>query len=283
MRQLPLQHAGFRGHRIQQAQRLLAPRLALGVGAAVAEQALEHHLRVVLHRQRRRGALPRDRVAIGAAEAVAAVEARLLDHQLQRRHRRVLALGPRHHLIHRDAELRLGAGLGERAAQERGGRAVVVGRGAAAIGQRVLEAADNVDLVVERLERLQDLGQLEPGAGRLRRPLVHDGAVRDVDRAEAGAGLGGRLRPGGRRRHHRVEERQRQRDAGAAQEGPPRQVGLAQERHGGSPSLLTRIRNGALCVTARTSDEKRLPSWFSRRTMARTADISVSTIGRPIA
>ena len=74
-----------------------------------------------------------------------------------------------------------------RAAQERRGRAVVVGRGAAPVGLRVFEIADHVDLVVERLERLQDLRELEAGALGRRRPLGHDRAVREVDAAEPGS------------------------------------------------------------------------------------------------
>ena len=57
--------------------------------AAVSEHALEHHLRIQLHRQRlgRRG--PGDRVGVGAAvtlAAVAGIRARILDRELHGRH-----------------------------------------------------------------------------------------------------------------------------------------------------------------------------------------------------
>src|SRR5437588_851670 len=78
----------------------------LGIGAAVAEQPLEDDLRIVLHRQGRGRTLPRDRVAIRAAQAVAAAERRVLDHHLERWERRVLADVLRRELIHRDAEMR---------------------------------------------------------------------------------------------------------------------------------------------------------------------------------
>ena len=53
------------GDGIQQAQRLRAPRRALRVVRAIAEQLLEQHLRIVLHRQRRGLALPGQRIAVG--------------------------------------------------------------------------------------------------------------------------------------------------------------------------------------------------------------------------
>ena len=126
----------------------------------------------------------------------------------------------KYNLIDRDAEMRLRADLGMCAAQERGGRTVVVGRGATPISLRLLQTADDVDLTLKCFERLENLGELEAGSLRRRRPLIHDGAVREVDTSEP------RSRPGGRglaeRRHrgnHRFEKRQRQRDAGAAEDG----------------------------------------------------------------
>ena len=183
-RQLALQRRGFAEDGVEQADRLRAPRLALLGGVAVAEQPLEDDLRIVLHRQRRVRTLPRNRVAVRAAQAVAAVQARLFDRQLERRQGRVLPDLLRGNLIDGDAERRLRAGFGERAAEKRGGRAVVIRRRAAAVGIGVPQIADDVDLVVERLERLQDRRELEAGALGCRRPLRHDRAVREVDRAE---------------------------------------------------------------------------------------------------
>ena len=83
-----------------------------------------------------------------------------------------------------------GALLRMRAAQEHRGRARVIGAGvrALAAGQRVREVADDDDAVAELLERLERLGEREAAAFRRRRPLVHRGAVRDVDAAEAALG-----------------------------------------------------------------------------------------------
>ena len=51
---------------------------AVGVGAAVAEQFFEHHLRIVFHRQRRGRRLPGNGVGVGAGVTRAAAQAPLL-------------------------------------------------------------------------------------------------------------------------------------------------------------------------------------------------------------
>ena len=96
----------------------------------------------------------------------------------------------RRDLIDRHAEVRLRAALGHRAGEEHRGRAGVVGAGrhvgAARSGHvRVRQAADDVDVLAERLERLEDLGEREARALGRRRPLVHRGAVRHVEAGEA--------------------------------------------------------------------------------------------------
>ena len=213
--QRAVEAADLLGHGIQQAQRLRAPRRALRVVRAVAEELLEQHLRIVLHRQRRSLALPRQRIAIGAAQPFAAAQAGVLDHQLQRWQRRVLAQVLRRHLVHRDAEPRLRAGGRLRAAEERGGRAVVVAGGAArTIGQRMAEVGDDIDVRAIGRQRLQDLAEGEIAPFVLRRPARHGGAVRKIDRTEAGPRRG----HGRHGRHHRVQQRQRQRRARAAQQ-----------------------------------------------------------------
>ena len=98
-RQPPLKGGRFSQHRIEQAHGLLPSRAPLGIGAAVAEQPLEHDLRIVLHRQRRGRSLPRNRVAVRATE-IAAAQARVLDHQLDRGQRRVLSDVLRRELVH---------------------------------------------------------------------------------------------------------------------------------------------------------------------------------------
>ena len=101
------------GQRIENAAVALAARGALLGRAAVAEHALEHHLRIQLHRQRRRRRRPRDRVRVRAAVAFAAVArvgARILDRELHRRHQVVLADLLRDDLIDRRAGVDVGAG-----------------------------------------------------------------------------------------------------------------------------------------------------------------------------
>src|SRR5204863_8177749 len=136
--QLLLERAGFAQYRVQQAERLLAARPALAQVVAVAEQPFEDHLWIVLHRQRRRVALPRNRVAVGAAQAVAAADARTFDRELERRQRRVLTQLLRDDLVDRDAQVRLRTRLRFGAAQEGRRRTVVVRGRAAPIGERVL-------------------------------------------------------------------------------------------------------------------------------------------------
>ena len=87
----------------------------------------------------------------------------------------------------------------------------------AALAGLVVEAADDGQLLLERLERLEDRRQLEVRALGRRRPLLHDRAVREVDEAHARLRRRGGLRQRGARRNHRVQQRQADRDARAAQ------------------------------------------------------------------
>src|SRR6185503_6866834 len=80
--------------RVEDALVALAARDALLGRASAAEHALEHDLRVQLHRQRRRRRSPRDRVRVDAAVALAAVaraRARVLDGHLDGRQQRLAA------------------------------------------------------------------------------------------------------------------------------------------------------------------------------------------------
>jgi hypothetical protein len=188
-REILLQRRDLAHDGVEQAARLLTTRSALRVGAAVAEQFLEHQPRVVLHRQRRRRRLPRDRVAIGAAERRLAREHGFFDRQLERRQRRVLTELLRDDLIDRYAEMRLRAPLRHRACEEHGGGARVIGaRGdvgaTGASDERMRETADDVETIAIGLEWLQDFGEREASSLRRRRPLVHRRAVRHVDAGE---------------------------------------------------------------------------------------------------
>jgi hypothetical protein len=98
------------GHRIENAARVPRPREPLGGGAPLAEQAVEHHARLRLHRERRRRRSPRNRVGVETVRAaVARNRRRGLDGELERRQLRVTAQRVRRDLIHRRGELDLGA------------------------------------------------------------------------------------------------------------------------------------------------------------------------------
>ena len=121
----------------------------------------------------------------------------------------------------------------------------------------VLEVAERGDVALVRLERRHDRTQLEVGARAARRPPVHlravrrvahDRAVRDVEESHAQLRCRGRLRQRGRSRDHRIQQRQRQRDTGAAQHGPAGQMSFRQE-HESAPSQFrprTRLWQSAL-------------------------------------
>ena len=273
--QAALQLVGVLADGVQDAAVLAHPRGPLFAGAGPAEEPLERHARVHLSRQRRRRARPGQRVGIGAAVvgAAGADEAgEVLDRQLDRRERRVLADLLGDHLIGGGPEIDVLAlgGLGDGAAQPARGRGHVRVGGLAARPRRV---GHQDRVILERLERLQDGREVEALPGRRRRPLVHDGAVRDVDRPEPFRGVRGRLHRGGHGRHHRLQERQRHGDARPPQEGPARQRPLRDEHGCGSPlcSLaayrvatfvgsgsgagLMRIWNGALVTIPRTRVE----------------------------
>ena len=99
------------------------------------------------------------------------------------------------------------------------------------IGFLARHAAQHQQLIAEWGERLQQRRQLErrPLGGRLPAPDVH--SVRRVDDAEAAHWLGGRLRERRQRRHHAVEQGQRDRRAKAAQKRPPGQAQF-RDNHG---------------------------------------------------
>ena len=87
------------------------------------------------------------------------------------------------------------------------------------------ETADDRQTIAKRLERRQDRRQLEVRALTDRRPVVDAGevprdAVRHVDEAQATKRAGRRLRERDAGRDHRVEQRQRERRAHAAQDRP---------------------------------------------------------------
>ena len=76
------------------------------------------------------------------------------------------------------------------------------------------ESADNVQVILHRLERLENRRQIESGSDFLRLPLLLDHAIRYIDEAEPRNRLAG----GRQRRHHRIEKGQSHADTCASQE-----------------------------------------------------------------
>ena len=132
------------------------------VEVAVAEQPLEHGARVVLHRQRRRGAAPRDRVGVRAAVAgiARAGEVASFDGELQRRQLGVLAEFRRGDLIrgHARGNFRPLRPLRDHVRHESGrGARVDAGRRArrGVRGWLAAEPAQHGHPIAERLQRLE--------------------------------------------------------------------------------------------------------------------------------
>ena len=220
-------------NRVEQALLLLRARRAVGRRARLAEQPLEHHARVDFHRQRSGRRAPRNRVEVGTAEpgrAGADIPGEILGRHFERRQRGLLADMLGHDLIDRRVRQHvLGFGPLRPDARQVAAHADGVIADLAA-GMRPRQVLHDDERVLERLERLQDRRELEAVPGFLREELVDDGSVGDVDRAEAQARHRARgLQPRERRqrRHHRVEKRQRNGGAHAAQERSPwkRQLG----------------------------------------------------------
>src|SRR5262245_47748674 len=81
------------------------------------------------------------------------------------------------------------------------------------------QPAEDQQAFAERLQRLHRRRELEVSAYALRRPLVHDDPVGNIDEAETRGGL----RAGRERGRHRVEQRQSYRHAHPAQKRAARQ------------------------------------------------------------
>ena len=208
--------------------------------SGVAEQPFEDGAGVVLARQRRRLAAPRDRIRVGATEAdiARAGDIAAVERQLERSELGVLLEAPRDQLIQGDArqQVRLGPRRGD-AGQEPGRRARVH----AGIARHAVQAGQDVHLIGERLDPLQNARDLEVLSLGRRREVLHRHSVRDVDDAEPADRVRRRRADGGKRRRHAVEERERQRGADAPQHGPPRNRFLRDDHESD-----LRIWNGSL-------------------------------------
>ncbi len=197
-------------------------------GVALAEQALENLARLGLHGQRRGGSAERNGARVAAAKiAIAgAAAAAAFDGDFERRQRRVLSDVRRGDLVDGGPAERILAGARMHAVQPRSGRDGVHRR---ADGGLVLQAADHGELLLEGRQRLQNRGEIEGGAFRLGRPMLHDRAVREVDEAHVRRGSGRRCGQRGARRNHGIQQRQRHGRAHAAQERAALEMFLGDE------------------------------------------------------
>ena len=199
-------------------------------GRAGAEEPLEDQPRVGLRRHRRRRRAPGEVVLVGAGIAGVAgpgLPARVAG-QLQRGEAREVADLAGDHLVDRDAGADVGGALLQAdAGQERAVAArVVAGAVGPAVGRPVVQAAEDLDQALERLQRLERPLELEVGPLAARPPGGGDGAVGEVDEGRPQRRAGGGRRPGrpspvgGEQpgRAQRRERRQRDRGAQAAEE-----------------------------------------------------------------
>ena len=134
---------------------------------------------------------------------------------------RVLAEAVGEHLVHGDAAADGRALLDRHAGQQVAG---LPGMNAHADGRLVEQAVDDVDLRLERLQRLEALAQLHLGARALGPPVVAVDAVAHEQHGEAFREGGRGVRPVRRRTApdgQRLQPRQRHRHADAAQERSP--------------------------------------------------------------
>ena len=209
--------------------RIRSRRAAGSVAGPVAEEPLEEGARIAFHRQRRGRRAPAQRADVGATEAgvAGATELRQPDAHLERRELRLAAQLGRRDLVDGAARLEVGAlrRLGVHAGQEGAGDAPVAAGGIARHlgGRRVVEPGQDQQPLPEGGEGLEDRRELEAGPLRLRRPVAHDGAVRHVDHPQAGPRPGRGAAHRRQRRHHPVEQRQRDRRPQPAQHRAPGQ------------------------------------------------------------
>ena len=226
--EIGLERAELPDDRVENARVALPVAPSLFRARAIAEQPLEHHARVDLRRQRLRRRRPRDRVGVGAAVAPVAVAevAGVLDAELQRREDRVLPVLVGDVLVDGDAQERAHrvASRPRAGQQHRAARVIAARLVRRRHRLRHVEAADQDDAVAEWLQRLRDEGEVEVLPVLERTPVARRCAVRVPDADEAPHRRRGGQPRGRQRRHHRLEQRQRQRDAGTAQKRPPSNV-----------------------------------------------------------
>ena len=190
----------------------------------------------------RGGGAPGDRVHVGAgvvAAATAEFGGVILGGDFERREGGFLADLLRDELIDGGAAADLGAVRRHGAVQPHG-----VAQGVA-VGREDRGAGDDIDAAAERLEGFMIRLYWKPGLSPIG---VHWGIcapMRDIDKAGAQTGLGGRLGQRGTGRNHRVEQRQRKRDTHAAQERTAVHMLFGQEHGSASFFIYTRFTGRA--------------------------------------
>ena len=122
----------------------------------------------------------------------------------------------------------------------------VHGRG---IGSPMVQAADDAEAVAIRLQRLEHGLELEAATCRVRGPLAHDRAVWNIDETQAGARSGVL----GESRRHGIQQRERERCACSAKEGPSGKMLLGDDHRQDSPLLAATAHARGVCspVTSR--------------------------------
>ena len=157
---------------------------------AIGEKPIKNQSRVDLRRHRSRFGPPGEIELIGATVAGIALagDAALVATQFQRRQARVFAEFFGGNLVHGNADLDVRAlGLARLTAGEEGGGGAGVVAGAVAVrtGLVVGETADDLKILLERLQRLENVRQLVISADGFGCPVLHVRAVRNVDERHA--------------------------------------------------------------------------------------------------
>ena len=213
------QRIHFLGDRIENAPGVLHASQALSRASTVAEQALEDDARMCFRRIRCRGITPRNGVDVEAVTRIAGTLSWEVDGQFERGELRILSdfvcsdlIGSRRKPYF---NARLRAIVRMHAGEPCRRRARMIARSIAErVRLQMREAADNVQITLHRLERLENRRQLESCSDLLRLPLLLDHTIRYIDEAKPRNRLAG----GRQRGHHRIEKRQSHADTCATQE-----------------------------------------------------------------
>jgi hypothetical protein len=223
--ELPLKVLRSVSDEIEDAVGLIPDERAFFRVVAFTEQLQENLSWIVFHRQRRL-CIAEGQRCIGTAAARSALNDGL-GSEFQRRQRCLLADHLRDHLIESRSHMRsrTAASIGPRGAEP---RRRVVGVNRAGAG-RILQIAERSHVLLVGLQRGEDRAEFEIGARTARRPfihgrsvrgVVHDRAVRNIEKAGAHLRRCGGLTKRRCRGQHRIQKRQSQTHSGALQNRP---------------------------------------------------------------